>query len=50
MVRDLRMSTIFEGVEDETQIEFLKEIGCQYGQGYVFAKPMSLSEYDEKYL
>ncbi|MCR5327763.1 MAG: bifunctional diguanylate cyclase/phosphodiesterase [Saccharofermentans sp.] len=36
----LNLSVISEGVEDEAQIETLKEIGCDYIQGFVWGRPM----------
>lgn len=38
----LHLRTIAEGVETETQIHFLKEIGCDSVQGYAFGEPMSI--------
>lgn len=40
----LNMKTVVEGVETEKQFNILKEIGCDYFQGYYFAKPMELDE------
>ena len=40
----LNLSVISEGVEDEAQIETLKEIGCDYIQGFVWGKPMPKDE------
>lgn len=28
------------------QVEYLKQIGCDYVQGYVFYRPMSQSDYE----
>ncbi|WP_167957597.1 EAL domain-containing protein [Anaerosporobacter faecicola] len=50
MARDLKMEIISEGVETTEQAEFLKSIGCNYAQGYLFAKPMPAEEYMDKYL
>ena len=36
----LNLSVISEGVEDEAQIETLREIGCDYIQGFVWGRPM----------
>ncbi|QDP73702.1 EAL domain-containing protein (plasmid) [Legionella israelensis] len=35
---------VAEGIELQKQLNLLKEYGCDYGQGYLLAKPMNLSE------
>ena len=40
MIRELEMKVLAEGVETEDQKQFLKEIGCDYLQGYYFARPL----------
>ncbi len=47
MAHALGMSVITEGVEEKEQVEFLKSLGCDYIQGYYFARPMSMEEYRE---
>lgn len=37
---------IMEGVETAEQVAFLKSIGCNYAQGYYYAKPMPVSDYE----
>lgn len=46
MAKWLDMSVTAEGVETEEQLEFLKSIGCEYIQGFYFAKPMPVEEYE----
>ena len=46
MAKWLEIPTIAEGVEKEEQVEFLKNIGCEYVQGYYFAKPMPAYAYN----
>ncbi len=40
MAKELGMQTVTEGVETEEASEFLKSIGCERLQGYLFGKPM----------
>lgn len=41
---------IFEGIETEDQLNFVKSLGCRIVQGYYYSKPLPLSEFEEKYL
>ena len=45
MAHKLGCKVIAEGIEDETQRAILAKEGCDYGQGYHFAKPLSSSEF-----
>ena len=38
------MNVIAEGIETQTQLELLRELRCPLGQGYLFAKPLSLHD------
>ncbi|MBR6255409.1 MAG: EAL domain-containing protein [Clostridiales bacterium] len=46
---DLGMFSLTEGVETKSQLEMLSEMGCKLFQGYYFAKPLPLSEFDAFY-
>lgn len=39
-----------EGVEQSSYIEPLVSLGCQYGQGYCFARPMTVDQFTNEYL
>ncbi len=41
MAQRLGMATIAEGIETPHQAELLRSLGCEEGQGYLFAKPMA---------
>jgi len=42
LARNLGLSVIAEGIETQVQLDRLKELDCEGGQGYFFAEPMSL--------
>jgi EAL domain-containing protein (putative c-di-GMP-specific phosphodiesterase class I) len=50
MAKGLRLDTIAEGIEDQDQKNFLKDLEVNEGQGYLFSKPISAAELEEKYL
>lgn len=47
MCKELGLKTLIEGVETEEQFEFIKSIGCDYCQGYLFSKPLPKEEITE---
>lgn len=40
--RTLGLRTVAEGIETEAQRVALQEMGCQHGQGYLFARPLAV--------
>jgi EAL domain-containing protein (putative c-di-GMP-specific phosphodiesterase class I) len=44
LARGLNMNVIAEGIETEEQNRLLQQMGCRYGQGFLFAKPMPVPE------
>lgn len=40
LANDLKMQVVAEGVETESQLAQVKALGCRYGQGYVFSRPI----------
>ncbi len=45
---DLR--TVAEGVETESQLQFLKEFGCREFQGYLFSRPLPVETLEKRYI
>jgi diguanylate cyclase (GGDEF)-like protein/PAS domain S-box-containing protein len=43
----LEMIVVAEGVETEEQFAILREMNCQFGQGYLFSKPLSKPKADQ---
>lgn len=41
----LGMEVICEGIETPEQEKFLLELGCRYGQGYLYARPMPMQNF-----
>ena len=42
LARWMNLGVVAEGVETREQLERLREIGCDYVQGYFFARPNAL--------
>jgi len=38
------MHVVAEGIEHPAQLALLRSIGCEFGQGYLFAPPMAAAE------
>lgn len=47
MAHWLELPVIAEGVETEFQADYLKNIGCELIQGYFYARPMPVTEFEE---
>lgn len=47
MSHRLNMKVVAEGVEQDKQVELLREMGCDIIQGYYYSKPLPLHELEE---
>ena len=47
MAKELKLTTIAEGVETKEQRDYLLEKECDIIQGYYYAKPMPEEEFEE---
>jgi len=45
LARAFNMTTIAEGVENQDQLDFLWQIGCDQSQGYLHSKPIGRDEF-----
>ncbi len=48
IAKSMNIETIAEGVELETQADILKNMGCDYIQGYLYGKPMPAIEFQKR--
>lgn len=48
LAKHLDMQIVAEGIERKDQVEFLAKQGCDMIQGYYFAKPMPVTEFEER--
>ncbi len=49
MAKDLDMMVVAECIETREQVEFLCTVGCDIIQGYYYAKPMPVEQFEEQY-
>lgn len=49
LAKKLNMKIVAEGIESREQVDFLTAQECDLIQGYYFAKPMSIEEFEQKY-
>ena len=50
LAKELGFVCLAEGAESRPQVDRLRDLGCEIIQGYYYSKPISLGEYEEKYL
>nr|MCR5786594.1 EAL domain-containing protein [Acholeplasmatales bacterium] len=49
LFKALNIDMICEGVENDMQKVLLNKMGCNKIQGYLYSKPISVEEFNEKY-
>ena len=50
LISSVKKQIIFEGVETEEQAKFLLSCGISVVQGYMYDGPITLEEFEEKYM
>lgn len=48
--RTMEVQLVAEGIEEEEQLEALRDCGVELVQGYLFSRPIPIEEYEKKYL
>jgi EAL domain-containing protein (putative c-di-GMP-specific phosphodiesterase class I) len=49
MSHELGMTVVAEGVETQAQRDLLISVGCDYGQGYLFSRPLGVADFEAFY-
>lgn len=49
MTREIGLDMVAEGVETKEQADFLENCGCNTAQGFYYARPMPVDEFENKY-
>jgi diguanylate cyclase (GGDEF)-like protein/PAS domain S-box-containing protein len=44
LAKNLSLDVVAEGIETEEQLQILLDLSCEYGQGYLFAKPLNSAD------
>ncbi|GAB6108532.1 bifunctional diguanylate cyclase/phosphodiesterase [Fusibacter bizertensis] len=50
LANSLKLSVVAEGIETNEQMKYLLDNGCNYGQGYLFSKPMKYDDFETWYM
>jgi EAL domain-containing protein (putative c-di-GMP-specific phosphodiesterase class I) len=43
----MHLATVAEGIETPEQLELLRQMGCELGQGFLFARPMPAADLED---
>ena len=50
LAQRLSISTVVEGVETRENADWMRSLGCDYAQGYLYSKPISAAAFDVQYM
>ncbi|MBP5605314.1 MAG: EAL domain-containing protein, partial [Ruminiclostridium sp.] len=50
LAKELNFECLAEGAESRLQVEKLSGLGCEVIQGYYYSKPISMEEFEQRYL
>lgn len=50
LAQKMNIRTVTEGVETKENEEMITNLGCDYGQGYYYSRPISENDFTEKYI
>jgi EAL domain-containing protein (putative c-di-GMP-specific phosphodiesterase class I) len=47
LARELNLEVVAEGIETAVHLERIRRLGCEFGQGYFFSKPLEAEQADQ---
>jgi len=47
MATQLNLRTVAEGIEEQGELDMMREMGCEAGQGYLFQRPAPAAEFEQ---
>ncbi len=47
MAKALNLKVVAEGIEDDFQADLLQKLNCEYGQGYLFSRPVTAAQFTQ---
>lgn len=50
IAHDMDMTVVAEGIETEAYSDYLKELGCDYIQGFLYYRPMPVEEFEKRFV
>jgi diguanylate cyclase (GGDEF)-like protein/PAS domain S-box-containing protein len=50
MAKGMDLTVVAEGIETKDQLLYLRKLGCQFGQGYLVSKPLSVEELETLFI
>jgi len=48
--KQLGLTVVAEGIETPEQLQWLQQLGCEAGQGYLFSKPLAAADIERRFL
>lgn len=48
--KQLKLTVVAEGIETQQQLQWLQQLGCELGQGYLFSQPLTADEVEIRFL
>jgi EAL domain-containing protein (putative c-di-GMP-specific phosphodiesterase class I) len=50
LARALELEVVAEGVENQIQLDLIRELGSDYGQGNLFGQPMTIGDTERSFI